>query len=1502
VQPRSKFIRKGTPDAGVECYWLLSNGDEWAWQAKFFLEPPGPAEWRQIDDSVKTALEKHPRLARCFVCLPIDRADPRIPEQKWFMDRWSEHVERWDSWAREKQMSVEFEYWGEHEIFSRLSREEHRGRFFFWFSKEALSQRWFDEHLAEAVANAGPRYTPELNVDLPVAHLFEGLARNAEFFTQMKVLRGNLVKEHGRLSSARSTDCARDAFKSLRERVSRLRALLLQAEEADAGQIDVAAIVAAASESIQHARECEKAVREIEKAAKEAGTEQRATPVAAVSKGEKRAQDFGWLIQYLHRLSRALDEIIEFFEGRAAKLANVGALLLVGDAGTGKTHLFCDVARQRVAAGLPTVLLFGGHFAPAEPWSQMSTLLGLCCGKEELLGALDAAGHARGSRALLLIDGLNDGEAKEMWHRHLAGILTVVRRFPRVGIALTVRTSYRDVVIPPGLEQDRLVTEIHYGFAGHEYEATKTFFDHFGIERPAVPLLSPEFQNPLFLMLFCRGLRNRGLTRFPPGFHGISSVFEFFLDSVNKKLAGREYLDYDESVRPVQNAVAKLSEALADRRVGWLAREEARTLVNSCLPREGHEISLFRHLMSEGVLCQDRFWSRQGNTREEGIRFSYERLADFLVGRILLDRHLDVNDPSKSFTPDGPLGCFLKDEKTTWLNRGLVEAFSILLPERVGKELAGVAPHCADFEPVRKAFILSVIFRNPKAFSEASLDYINQHVMRYGGTRHEFMDAWLTVASIPGHPYNADLLHKHLSKFTLADRDAWWSIYLHYQYGEKAAVDRLVEWAWSPEEKTHIESESIRLAAVALAWFLTTSNRYLRDRATKALVALLAPRVGLLTELLRMFVNVNDPYVLERLCGVAYGCAMRSGEKTEVGELARELYDLFFRCGEPPPDILLRDYARGVIDAAFHLGADLGIDRQKTRPPYKTQWPEAIPAKEELENLHEWHEGMPEEQWGRLEIYNSVMGFGDFARYIIGTNSGLFEWSSCRLGEGPKPSRTQVVRAFIQSLTKKQRKLWDRFVSAGNKLQAVRFSQLIGETRSIRATATARGDERAVARAERFLCQSLGKAKLTSFRQVIVPYLNNPTRDEDEYRFDLTVAQRWILAKVLELGWTPERFGKFDREVKRYSNYGRDATKPERIGKKYQWVAYHEFLARVSDNFQFAGEPWSQKTEKYDGPWQLWTRDIDPSCLLTRTKREDWRPHSNTWWFPISYDAWDLQPDDAEWLKSSTDLPATKPLLEVERPVDRSRWLVMEAAYDWEPPTSPEEERFEVPRRSIWYMLKSYIAKRGDVEAVLEWAAKQNFMGRWMPESHELYRVFLGEFHWAPAYLYHNRCAQPGWTRGDRDVIPVEVAPTTNLYMREGNSYDCSVDETIHIYLPCGWIAEAMRLRWCGVDGRYFNQHGDLIAFDPSVEEVGPGALLMNKDRLLEFLQRAGYDILWTLLGEKDIVGGWDYPGGWKGRLIINGAFVLQNGSIRGNVSTLFESPKPRGEYDIAPA
>ncbi len=173
----SKFIAKGAPDAGVEAYWALPNKNEHGIQAKFFLNALTDSQWKQIEESFYNAIIRHPRLVKYTVCIPQDRSDPRLESQRWFMDKWNEHVTKWTEYARKQGVEVEFEYWGESEIFDRLSRDEHHGRFLFWFNEKLFTFEWLDSRVKETVANVGPRYTPQLNVEVPIASTFEGLGR-----------------------------------------------------------------------------------------------------------------------------------------------------------------------------------------------------------------------------------------------------------------------------------------------------------------------------------------------------------------------------------------------------------------------------------------------------------------------------------------------------------------------------------------------------------------------------------------------------------------------------------------------------------------------------------------------------------------------------------------------------------------------------------------------------------------------------------------------------------------------------------------------------------------------------------------------------------------------------------------------------------------------------------------------------------------------------------------------------------------------------------------------------------------------------------------------------------------------------------------------------------------------------------------------------------------------------------------------------------------------------
>ncbi len=109
---------------------------------------------------------------------------------------------------------------------------------------------------------------------------------------------------------------------------------------------------------------------------------------------------------------------------------------------------------------------------------------------------------------------------------------------------------------------------------------------------------------------------------------------------------------------------------------------------------------------------------------------------------------------------------------------------------------------------------------------------------------------------------------------------------------------------------------------------------------------------------------------------------------------------------------------------------------------------------------------------------------------------------------------------------------------------------------------------------------------------------NDRSQNSPPY-IDLKLIQRYVLWHVFDLGWSRELFGDFERIFCKYT--GRSASKAERIGTKYQWIAYHEIMALVADNFQFFEGYGDECIHQYDGSWQLSLRDIDPSCTLRST-------------------------------------------------------------------------------------------------------------------------------------------------------------------------------------------------------------------------------------------------------------------------------------------------------------
>ena len=366
---------------------------------------------------------------------------------------------------------------------------------------------------------------------------------------------------------------------------------------------------------------------------------------------------------------------------------------------------------------------------------------------------------------------------------------------------------------------------------------------------------------------------------------------------------------------------------------------------------------------------------------------------------------------------------------------------------------------------------------------------------------------------------------------------------------------------------------------------------------------------------------------------------MWSHDPDQVGAVASSVYSRVFASGSPPPHILLRDYARGIVERAIHLKAPVEIDVNLIRPPYNSNWP-TIPSEEEIKPyLPDWLTDAGDEgrgQWGRNRIGSSVLD-DDFARYVIGTNSGITNWLSLRLVEPPWKSSEELTEELLGQFSAEESAAWEKYKAAKDALSRVSLGAWLGKlsgdlSGELEAGSASSLSSEELEEADRAIrCVEERDAALAELRSIVArdhaQRLEALVSAEKENRsppqFDLRLLQRYILWRVFDLGWTTERFGVFDRTVIGYN--GRAAHKAERIGKKYQWIAFYEILALVADHFQYRGEFLGPQDATYCGPWQDWLRNIDPSCTMRTTPGgTSWGGHVPAWWGALSYSNWKI--------------------------------------------------------------------------------------------------------------------------------------------------------------------------------------------------------------------------------------------------------------------------------------
>ena len=513
----------------------------------------------------------------------------------------------------------------------------------------------------------------------------------------------------------------------------------------------------------------------------------------------------------------------------------------------------------------------------------------------------------------------------------------------------------------------------------------------------------------------------------------------------------------------------------------------------------------------------------------------------------------------------------------------------------------------------------------------------------------------------------------------------------------------------------------------------------------------------------------------------------------------------------------------------------------------------------------------------------------DFARYVIGTESEPC-WLSLRLEEDRWLSPEERMNALIGKLSDAERVAYDKFKKIENEpppiLTLIRRVHSDGEHPLGRKVEP---HERRIDTSRQLLTSRLTEAHRLELESILQSKADGPPR------FDVRAIQRYVLWHVFDLGWTIERFGWFDRFS--IGDHGRSANKPERMGKKYQWLAYHEILAHISDHYRYREPAFSYEGDhQYEGPWQLHVRDIDPSCTLRSTPGgTSWGPHKSAWWGETGYATWSDELSHQDWLSLETDIPRVEDLLQVVCPDDGSHWVNVCGHFVWRQSHPVDVDPFEIERRELGLQWDAYFMCTDDVDAFMDWVGSSDYSSRSLPEpsSMHLYYMFFGEYGWSPAFnhRFSGYDSEGDRARPEGGGCSVEIRPSTVSYTSELGGFDCSVDEHYTLHLPHPGLLDALGLRWSGRAADYLDQSCRLAAFDPTAYEDGPIALLISKELLKQHLEERGLALCWVVYGEKMIIGG-KSQSEFQGRLKISGVFRYTDQGPKGYLAFNLDLPE----------
>jgi hypothetical protein len=1060
-----------------------------------------------------------------------------------------------------------------------------------------------------------------------------------------------------------------------------------------------------------------------------------------------------------------------------ARLIECKSLMIDGEAGIGKSQLLGNVATGNMMNGELIILLLGQTFISKDPiTTQIAQHIGLSQTFDELVNVLEGFGWEQGKCVTLFIDAINESANSAIWQTGLVSLIHSLDNLKHVKLVLSVRSEFVPNVISDTIAQkirDNKVARLtHVGFWDDPIAAVMKFFDYYKIPFRATDFLRYELSNPLMLTLFCEA-GNTG--------HDQSSIFDAYISKIETEICRK----FDLIDIPL---VVNFSNQVADKLIATngysIAISELGKFDYCGLP----PANVISHLCVAGFIMK----LSSDPDSEPHYTFAYDKLMNYICAKRIMSM-FDNADESYAYITTR----FLKIDNgkiVNFFNQSVLYMLFGLYPEKFGVELCSLIDSISDSfdkEQLIKEYIKSYGWRKPNSINrETFMAFALSHEVPVS----DLFETLLNNALVTDHPLNARFLHDLLMPLLLKNRDYLWTIFIN-TLTEEDRVYYLVKHYQKGNEIANLQTEEYELLGITFAWLLTASSRQVRDNASRALIEILKTRFSLCEFLLTLFSDVNDPYVLQRLYGCVFGACMKRRDtcEKEYTELAINVYNTVFNQEMVYPDILLRDYAKLILERyLFEFGnesANICID--SITPPYNS---EPIPKVTLFEEKRV--EGEYKIVWSmRPEGCGGVYGY--FGRYTF-------------------------------------------------------------------------------------------QSSLSDFEKIDIPNL-------------YSYAMHFIFE---ELGYNNEQFESYDNSYDVDFERTHHGKRKERIGKKYEWIAYYNILARVADHHMLKGEDY-YSDKKYQTVRNLkstaepFMRDFDPTLNAYFMKNPS-VPH----FINESEDAIFVEWSDSskyssirEWADTGCDMFSNLSDNLLITDADGGKWISLYHYRDAKSKDDMFSTRGDTRGEEVWNMAFALFARASDVATLHEVIESSNFNRGRFPEGRQLYCLFNREYAWSSDV--EDVCGEEweSFQTSRESDSSFEVLPAYQDFLWESENDMIKSDfgdSSVSYTIPCNTLIRGLNLSQQTCDGYYYDKKGVLVAFDSRIDSLGFRSALFRKEYLDSFLTQNGYALFWAVIGEKQHFGGFNNQE-WSE---WNGLYIYEDSCVTGSMH-LSAKPEP-DEADVA--